>query len=442
MNLPANPQNVNIENLSPKLDDSQSGSNDNLSSVKFHSFHDGTKSAFRGAAAAEQAPPESVYVLKPFNPSDSSTPYDNFFKEISHLQDRKKNSKKAIAKQLLRERITGKWGSDSDSGLTYLEYNAQIWGDSENSSKIKDFKYQENIINQCQKSVVWFKGQDTENHYVKKIDCRKPWCPVCGGKGGKIHNTRLHAIMSRVNVEKYNLRQIVLTVPEQIREILKSKENLSLLEKYGNEVIARHFGEPVFDAKGHVKRYKTTKGTISYLHLFGEEVGVFKPHLNYHIFEGKKETLKLSKEKMDLIKKDWLSKLKHFDREISKVDIHYSFRDSAKKVMHSIKYMSRPWSAEDYNAIDDERLKKLLVVDLIGFQYVRFLGSMANRKYKDEMELSEIKQEYESKVHEKLIPLFVAPFDFVSWGSRLEEIDDGFYRVLTKKEGRLKNDKV
>lgn len=442
MNVSLIPQNVNKEHLSSKEALSYCQLNDNLSSVNFHSFHDGTRSAIRGAAAAEQAPPDSVYVLIPFNPSDSSTPYDNFFKEISHLQDRKKNSKKDIAKQLLRERITGKWGSDSESGLTYLEYNAQTLGDSDNYSKIKDFKYSENIVNQCQKSVIWFKGQDTENHYVKKIDCRKPWCPVCGGKGGKIHNARLHAIMSRVNVEKYNLRQIVLTVPEPLREILKNKENLSLLEKYGNEVMAKHFGEPVFDKLGHVKRYKITKGIMSYLHLFGEEFGVFKPHLNYHVFEGKKETLKLTKEKMDLIKKDWLTKLKHFSREIIKVDIHYSFRDSAKKVMHSIKYMSRPWSAEDYNAIEDERLKKLLVVDLCGFQYVRFLGSMANCKFKDEMELSEITQEYESKVHEKLIPLFIAPFDFKSWGSRLEEIDDGFYRVLTKKEGRMKNVKV
>lgn len=434
MNLSSINQKVNIEPLRKKLADSHSGSNDNLSSVNFNSFHDGTMPAFRGAAAAEQAPPESVYVLKPFDSSITFL-YNNFFKEISHLQDRAKNKQKSIAKQLLRERITGKWGSGSESGLTYLEYNAQTWGDFDNSAKIKDFKYSENIVNQCQKSVIWFKGQDSENHYVKKIDCRKPWCPVCGGKGGKIHNARLHAIMNRVNVEKYNLRQIVLTVPEQIREILKDRENLSLLEKYGNEVIARHFGEAVLDKRGHVKRHKITKGTMSYLHLFGEEFGVFKPHLNYHIFEGKKETLKLTKEKMDLIKKDWLTKLKHFSREINKVDIHYSFRDSAKKVMHSIKYMSRPWSAEDYNAIEDERLKKLLVVDLCGFQYVRFLGSMANCKFKDEMELSEIKAEFESKVHEKLITLFVAPFDFKSWGSRLEEIDDGFYRVLTKKEG-------
>lgn len=433
------PLKVNIEHSTDKLAVFQDGLNYQSGSVSFHSFHDGTEMTILGAAAAEQAPQNRSYGLEPF---DSSTifRYNNFFNEIESLQHKIKNKKKDIAKQLLRERITGKWGSGSGDGFTYLEYNAQTWGDFDNSAKIKDFKYSENIVNQCQKSVIWFKGQDSENHYVKKIDCRKPWCPVCGGKGGKIHNARLHAIMNRVNVEKYNLRQIVLTVPEQIREILKDRENLSLLEKYGNEVIARHFGEAVLDKRGHVKRHKITKGTMSYLHLFGEEFGVFKPHLNYHIFEGKKETLKLTKEKMDLIKKDWLTKLKHFSREINKVDIHYSFRDSAKKVMHSIKYMSRPWSAEDYNAIEDERLKKLLVVDLCGFQYVRFLGSMANCKFKDEMELSEIKAEFESKVHEKLITLFVAPFDFKSWGSRLEEIDDGFYRVLTKKEGRLKNE--
>ena len=392
------------------------------------------------AAATAEQPTDSVkYGLKPF---DSSTifRYNNFFKEINHLQENKRNKKKDIAKQLLRERITGKWGSDSLNGLTYLEYNAQTMGDFEKRNKTKDLKYSENIVNQCQKSVIWFKGQDTENHYVKKIDCRKPWCPVCGGKGGKIHNARLHRIMKRVNVEKYNLRQIVLTVPEEIREKLKDRENLSLLEKYGNELIARHFGETDFDKKGHVKRYKITKGILSYLHLFGEEVGVFKPHLNYHIFESKKETLKLSKEKMNLIKKDWLAKLKRFDRKLDKVDIHYSYRDSSRKVMHSIKYMSRPWSADDYHAIDDERLKKLLVVEMSGFQYVRFLGSMANCKFRDEMELSEINQEYELKVKEKLIPLFIAPFDFESWRSKLEEIDDGFYRVLTKKEGRLKNE--
>ncbi len=428
------PLKVNIEHSTDKLAVFQDGLNYQSGSVSFHSFHDGTEMTILGAAAAEQAPQNRSYGLEPF---DSSTifRYNNFFNEIESLQHKIKNKKKDIAKQLLRERITGKWGSGSGDGFTYLEYNAQTWGDFDKSNKIKDLKYSENIVNQCQKSVVWFKGQDTENHYVKKIDCRKPWCPVCGGKGGKIHNARLHAIMSRVNVEKYNLRQIVLTVPEEIREKLKDRENLSLFEKYGNEVIARHFGEPVFDSKGHVKRYKITKGTISYLHLFGEEAGVFKPHLNFHIFEGKNETLKLSKEKMKLLKQDWLSKLKKFNYKIDKVDVHYSYRDSVRKVMHSIKYMSRPWSSEDYHAIDDERLKKLLVVDLCGFQYVRFLGSMSNCKFRDEMELSEIKDDVQSKVREKLIPLFVGPFNFASWESRLEEIDDGFYRVLSKERG-------
>lgn len=51
---------------------------------------------------------------------------------------------------------------------------------------------------------------------------------------------------------------------------------------------------------------------------------------------------------------------------------------------------------------------------------------MSNCKFRDEMELSEIKDDVQSKVREKLIPLFVGPFNFASWESRLEEIDDGF----------------
>ena len=94
--------------------------------------------------------------------------------------------------------------------------------------------------------------------------------------------------------------------------------------------------------------------------------------MNYHVFEGKKRNLKVNQRKNGFDQKRLVNEIETFSREINKVDIHYSFRDSAKKVMHSIKYMSRPWSFEDYNAIEDERLKKLLVVDLCGFQYVRF----------------------------------------------------------------------
>lgn len=80
-----------------------------------------------------------------------------------------------------------------------------------------------------------------------------------------------------------------------------------------------------------MKRYKIIKGIISYLHLFGEEFGVFKPHLNYHVFEGKKRNLKVNQRKNGFDQKRLVNEIETFSREINKVDIHYSFRDSAKK---------------------------------------------------------------------------------------------------------------
>jgi hypothetical protein len=204
------------------------------------------------------------------------------------------------------------------------------------------------------------------------------------------------------------------------------------LEQFGKETVEKFYGEPVFDKKGHINKYKMEKGVISYLHLFGEEPGIFKPHLNYHIFEDRTKKLKI--DYLESIRKYWLKKLQYFDESLTAVDVHYSFRTTSRKVMHSIKYMSRPWSAADLAAIDDEKLKKLLILDLSGFHYMRFIGAMANKKYKDEMDLSEIQKECESKVGEKLTMKFVGPFDFDAWmaAGRLEEIDDGLYRVKKK----------
>jgi hypothetical protein len=94
--------------------------------------------------------------------------------------------------------------------------------------------------------------------------------------------------------------------------------------------------------------------------------------------------------------------------------------------------MSRPWSAEDYAAIEDEDLKRLLVVGMKGFLYLRFWGALANCRYRDEMSLPEIKKEVESVVGEPLKLLFVAPFDEKSWASKLELIGDDLYRIKPK----------
>jgi hypothetical protein len=341
-----------------------------------------------------------------------------------------------IAKRRLKDKVLGRRGLKRGEGLSYLEYNAQTLGDFEGkkyNSEIRDLKYAENVINQCGKSVVWFEGERTGGRYVKKLDCRKQWCPDCGGRNGKIHKKRLHSIQSRVNLEKYSIRQFVLTVPADLRELVKSREKLTWLTGEAKRIIAKFFGIPQFDKHGHVKRYNLEKGAIEYLHIFGdEEAGVFKPHFNVHIFEEIGVKLKLDESVLNSIKSAWLKVLRVLKADLSAVDVHYSFSTGVKKNMHRVKYMSRPWSVEDYAAIVDDSLKELLLLDLSGFQYMRFWGAMANCRYRDEMELSEVVESCGNKAGERLIPLFVAPFDFGAWAYCLEELDDGFYRIVKK----------
>ena len=391
--------------------------------------------------------PSKIYILHEKPPVFYPT---NLFKDISSHQAARLRKSKDLAKILLKERISGRSIADSaPESSYYLEYNARTMGVFVSDEYKRDFRYQENLINVCCKSGIWLQGQVSENFYIKKIDCRKSWCPVCGGKGGKIHNSRLHAILTRADFNKYNLRQLVFTVPEGLRDFLSDRENLSKAIKSLKSVIEKFFGVPQFDKKGWIKHYDLKKGVVFYFHAFGDEApGVYKPHFNIQVFENKSVKLKLGAAELELIKKLWLKELKKFDKNIDVVDVHYSFRNNVKKNVHSIKYMCKPWSAVDYAAIDDLDLKKFLVSEMSGFQYVRFWGSMANCKYRDEMTVPAQVEEVENKAGEKLVPLFIAPFDYNSWAEKLEQIDDGFYRVKRNKDcikyidEKLKNEKL
>jgi len=374
--------------------------------------------------------------------SVNENPQGRSYRFLNDLIERNQSARrkpKNIEKVLLRERITGRSIFDSlesePGAFPYLEYNAQTWRDLQGADSIKDFRYTENLSKQCGKTAVWLEGQKSENKYLKKIHCKKQWCPECGGKGGRIHKSRMHSILSRVDLEKYYLRQFVFTVPSEMREFFKSSENLAKLFAATKKTAEYFYGEPVFDKRGHVNKRKLKKGALVYFHPFGDkEPGVFKPHMNLHIFESKGAKMKLEASKLAAIKAFWLKELRAItgNEELSTVDVHYSFRMSARKNMHAIKYMSRPWSAEDYAAIEDEDLKRLLVVEMKGFLYMRFWGSLANCKYRDEMSLPEIKKEVESVVGEPLKMLFVAPFDEKKWASKIDLIADDLYQVKPK----------
>lgn len=390
---------------------------------------------------------KSVYYLHKFEPSDSHC-YDNLFRDLDKAQEKLQTEKQSFRKRKFNNDLRIYEDGDynpASSVPPYLEHNAGTWGDLE--SQKNDLSYALNLSAQCKKSVVWFVGENTGNHYIKQIECRKHWCPDCGGKGGHIHKNRIHSILNRMNIDEYNIRQFVLTIPESLRQDMKSRANLDRLEKYAKDLTEKFFGEPQFDRLGHVKKYKLKKGAISYLHLFGDnELGVLKPHINLHVLESKDTKMILSDSILESIKKFWLKKLKNFDESLTAADVHYKFRIKIAHKLHAIKYMSRPWGLENMNSVDDET-KRFLVFDMAGFKYVRFWGALANCNYKDEMTLPAEKEKCEKIINEELKAIFISSFDMESWKKRLIKIDDGFYRVLkggenepeTSKE-RTKND--
>lgn len=380
-----------------------------------------------------QTSSNSFYPLNHKNLYNSPT-YKTLDADILAHQEARRFNHYDITKFFLRERIANSISQSLASpGSSYLEYNARTRGDLENDNKVLELRYQENLKNVCGKSVVWFAGEKTNSFYQKQIDCRKHWCPVCGGKGGKIHNSRLHAILNRADFNKYNLRQFVFTVPASMRDLLSDRGNLSKVIKSLKNVVEHFFGVPQFDKLGHVKKYKLEKGVVLYFHAFGDETpGVYKPHFNIHVFENKNIKLKLEVAELELIKKCWLKELRKLDKYIDVVDVHYSFRNNVKKNVHSIKYMAKPYGVGDWEMIEDQKLKHFLAVEMKGFQYLRFWGSMANCKYEDEMELPEIIKEAESQVGEKLIPLFIAPYDAAAWADKVEDLGNGLFRVKAK----------
>ncbi len=366
------------------------------------------------------------YPLKPFDYSASFVPDHQHFADVDVVGFNIVPKKKLEIERIFKEKILG----ISMKGFPYLEYNALTGGDFNLDQSLE---YKIAVSEQCQKSVVWFEGQSSGLHYVKKIDCRKHWCPVCGGKGGHIHKNRIHSVLRRLDIDQYNIRQFVLTVPESLRDKLKDRESINKLISYSKQLTDKFFGVPVFDKKGHVRKYHLEKGCISYLHLFGDEQsGIYKPHVNIHIFEDKKEKLILSESILNSIRKYWLKKLRQFDQSLDVADIHYKFRIAKGHKLHAIKYMTKSWGADDFQQCDDE-LKNFLVMEMSGFQYLRFWGALSNCNYKDEFNFNEEREECQSKVGEKLKALYIAPFDDVSWSNRMVEIDKGFYLILQKE---------
>ena len=281
-------------------------------------------------------------------------------------------------------------------------------------------------------SAVYQSEDDDQDIYYHIMDCRKHWCPICGGNGGKIHQHRKKAIFQRVDLTKYNIRQFVLTIPENIRSSFMSRYGMNQLFKAANRLMKKYFGK---DA-----------AMIAYIHLFGDEKEdksgnqlKFHPHVNVHIFEETYIKLKLDQETLEKIKVSWMKALKGMGHDVEIIDIQYLFKLKIREKRHAVKYMSRPtWGKEQIEEAKQE-IRELLILGLKGFQYLRFWGALSNCKYEESAMMS--KEEKEKIEKELGVKLRIIRFELIDAkkmvkNGQIKEIRPGFYHEIRKeKEG-------
>jgi hypothetical protein len=267
---------------------------------------------------------------------------------------------------------------------------------------------------------------DDFEDYMNPIDCRKAWCPKCGGKGGKVHKARKKAIRDRIDIDRLNLRYLVLTVPERFRHLFMSRKGLNGLTRAARRLTGMAFGE------------KT--GAAYSWHLYGDkDPWKFNPHLNVVVPEEKSVKLKLSRADLDDIKTTWKRSLIGLGCVgIDAVDVFYEFRIKAAHKGHLIKYVARPtWDAETLNHVDEAE-QWFLVLGLKGFRYVNFWGTLSNRLYRESMgqTIREAKQTAEELIGKKLHfrGVFPVNVELMLSNGHIVQVYDGLYKIVKQKQ--------
>lgn len=273
------------------------------------------------------------------------------------------------------------------------------------------------IISRCGRTAVLLQGVESGYEYIKFVRCRRWNCPICGKKGGTIHQSRKKRIYEFLEnyggVDKISIRQLVLTVPDHVRPLFTSKETIRHLIDTASRVI---------------KKYFPGKPHMTYLHLFGDEKpGIpkkFNPHVNFHIIEKRGEKLFITPELLKQIKSAWLKSLSSLvchirDKvqdysltfyqavgkyEIDEVDIFYSFQDQVEKICHRIKYMSRPCPGfADASTVVRLGLENLFYVALRGLRFLRTNDGDKSMKISDESSKDDLINDCSKQVKELLV---------------------------------------
>lgn len=279
----------------------------------------------------------------------------------------------------------------------------------------------------CGSTAVILTTEDYDD-YLHTIRCQKHFCPVCGGKGGYIHKRHKKSVRNRVNINNYNFRCFVFTVPEEYRLMFKSRYGINQLFSATNRLIKKYFGK--------------RKGAIATVHLYGDQdPSKYHPHINVLVPEKIGLTLKIDRDQLLKVRESWARALRGMGcTGLDQVDIFYSFKTKMAAKGHIIKYMVRPtWDAETLNLVDDNE-KLFLVLSLKGFRYLRYWGELADCNYKDsEMNnIIEAIEETKAAINKPVSYRGIVKVNIADMMARgqVEYVADGIYKI--KKHPSMK----
>lgn len=296
-------------------------------------------------------------------------------------------------------------------------YNEKDSNQEQEQKTEYDIEYEK--IYKCGKAYIELEGKISGDEYYKRIDCERWYCQICGGLNGIHHKKRKKRIIEKFGgkqeLKNKKIGQWIFTIPKDIRYYFRSRNALNSIFRMVKRIIENKYGK---------------RNTVYYLHIFGDDVTEFHPHINVHIELSKDQKLFIDKEELETVREKWRQALQGYIRErIDIVNISYSYRVGIKKILHAIRYMSRPIEPTALEK-QNEIMKNFLVLKMKKFRYVRtYVGR--NEQEENEYEKMIDMKELENKVGEPLryVRTISAKELFLKnrW-NELERIKDGLFR--------------
>ena len=276
----------------------------------------------------------------------------------------------------------------------------------------------------CNRIANKFRGARTGKVYYKFMPCLRWWCDECGKRGGRINLKRMSRVLDHITLDPHNtlMRQAVFTVPAADAEAFKSRAALNSLLRMAEKIIKKRFpGLP----------------SIAVVHLFGDKGGIrFHPHVHIITLDKRGQVLMLAPEDLEQLREQWRFALQAFLKHpVKTVNLHFSFVKERGKMIHRIRYITRPMPGphQYHDMKKNIDLLMFCVVDMQGFIFVRYFNGSRNKAIVDPTQADEI-EECRNAAGESLIfvlhgQIARAEFNKVYGVWNTEELSPGFYRL-------------